>query len=239
MRNFTHYRQLDSMDCGPTCLRMIAEHFGKSYSLQFLREKSFIDRAGVSLKGISEAAEAIGFRTLAVKVALTHKDLSNVAGGQVQPCLDEAPLPCIVHWNQNHFVVAYKITKSHVYIADPGDDKIKLTHEEFKKSYCSDGNEGVALLLETTPEFYKEDEDTERRKGFGFIFEYLNPHRRLLIQVIIGLLLGTVFQLIFPFLTQSLVDIGIETHNLQFIYIILAAQLMLTFSQTIVRFIQS
>jgi ATP-binding cassette subfamily B protein len=218
---------------------MIAEYFGKSYSLQFLREKSFIDRAGVSLKGISEAAEAIGYRTLAVKVALTNKDASNVTGGQVQPCLKEAPLPCIVHWNQNHFVVAYKITKNHVYIADPGDDKIKLTYEEFKKSYCSDGNEGVALLLETTPEFYNEDADTERRKGFGFIFEYLSPHRRLLIQVIIGLLLGTVFQLIFPFLTQCLVDIGIDTHNLQFIYIILAAQLMLTFSQTIVRFIQS
>lgn len=238
-KTFPHYRQLDSMDCGPTCLRMVAEFFGKSYSLQYLREKSFIDRAGVSLKGISEAAESIGLRTLAVKVAISSKDTSKILGGQIQPCLEEAPLPCIVHWNQNHFVVAYKITKNHVYIADPGDEKIKLTHAEFKKSYCSDGQEGVALLLETTPEFYKEEGDAEQRKGFGFILQYLSPHRRLLIQVMIGLLLGTVFQLIFPFLTQSLVDIGIDTQNLSFIYIVLAAQLMLTLSQTVVRFIQS
>jgi ATP-binding cassette, subfamily B, bacterial len=144
-----------------------------------------------------------------------------------------------VHWNQNHFVVAYKITKSHVYIADPGDDKIKLTHTEFKKSFCSDGQEGVALLLETTPAFYKEEGEEESKKGFGFIFQYLSPHRKLLVQVILGLLLGTVFQLIFPFLTQSLVDIGIDTQNLSFIYIILAAQLMLILSQTVVKFIQS
>ncbi len=237
--NFPHYRQLDSMDCGPTCLRMIAEYFGKSYSLQFLREKSYIDRAGVSLKGISEAAEAIGFRTLAVKVALSQKDTMLVSGGQSQPCLDEAPLPCIVHWNQNHFVVAYKITKNHVYIADPGDDKIKLTHEEFKKSYYSDGNKGIALLLETTPEFYREEEDKANKKNFDFIFQYLSPHKKLLFQLILGLLLGTVFQLLFPFLTQSLVDIGIDTQNLSFIYIVLAAQLMLTLSQTLVKFIQS
>ncbi|MFZ1523340.1 MAG: peptidase domain-containing ABC transporter [Saprospiraceae bacterium] len=155
------------------------------------------------------------------------------------PSLVEAPLPCIVHWNQNHFVVVYQISSKYVWIADPKDNKIKLTHDEFKKSYCSDGELGVTLLLETTPEFFQKEWDDQHQKGFSFLIEYLKPHKKLVFQVLIGLLLGTVFQLIFPFLTQSLVDIGIDTHNLQFIYIVLAGQLMLFLSQTIVRFIQS
>ena len=116
------------MDCGPTCLRMIAKHHGKSYSLSYLREKCYIDRAGVSLKGISEAAESIGYRSLAVKVPLWS------ANGV--PSLKEAPLPTIVHWNQNHFIVVHKISKNWVHIADPGQGKFKLSHEDFKKSYC-------------------------------------------------------------------------------------------------------
>ncbi len=228
---FPFYKQLDSMDCGPTCLRMIAKYHGKAYSLPFLREKCYIDRAGVSLKGISEAAELIGYRSLAVKVPLIGK--------KDVPSLIQAPLPFIVHWNQSHFVVVYKITKSKVYISDPAAGRIALTHKEFNHSYISDNGNGIALLLETTPDFYKSELDEGSSKGFGFLFQYLRPHRKLLVQLIVGLLLGTVFQLIFPFLTQSLVDIGIDTKNLNFIYLILAAQLMLFFSQTIVRFIQS
>jgi len=228
---FPLYRQLDSMDCGPTCLRMVAKHHGRAYSLPYLREKCYIDRAGVSLKGISEAAELIGLRTLAVKVPI--RDKKDV------PSLHEAPLPCIVHWNQNHFIVVHKINKKHVWIADPASGKHKLTYDEFAKSFCSDENKGVVLLLETTPEFRKEHEDDQASRGMGFLFQYLTPHRKLIFQLIIGLLLGTVFQLIFPFLTQSLVDIGIDTQNLNFIYIVLAGQLMLFLGQTIVRFIQS
>lgn len=239
VHSFPHYRQLDSMDCGPTCLRMIARFFGKTYSTQFLREKSYIDKAGVSLKGISEAAESIGFRTLAVKVSLSEKEKENLHGGQFQPTLSDAPLPCIVHWNQNHFVVAYKITKSHVYIADPGDDKIKLSHEDFKKSFCSDGSQGIALLLETTPSFYNYGEEKESLKGLSYILQYVKPHYKLLGQLILGLLVGTVLQLVFPFLTQSLVDIGIETQNLNFIHLILIGQLVLIFSQIVVKFLQS
>ena len=227
------------MDCGPTCLRMVASYFGKAYSIQFLREKSYIDRAGVSMKGISEAAESIGFRTLAVKVALSEKDQQSISGGQMQPTLSDAPLPCIVHWNQNHFVVAYKITKSHVYISDPGDDKIKLSHQDFKKSFCSDGNQGIALLLETTPEFYNYGEERESLKGFSYILQYVKPHYKLLGQLMLGLLVGTILQLVFPFLTQSLVDIGIETQNLNFIHLILIGQLVLIFSQIVVKFLQS
>ncbi|MDF1694686.1 MAG: peptidase domain-containing ABC transporter [Saprospiraceae bacterium] len=228
---FKHYRQLDSMDCGPTCLRMIAKAHGKTYSLPFLREKCYIDKAGVSLKGISEAAELIGLRTLAVKIP--------TSGKKDMPSLSEAPLPCIGHWNQNHFVVIYKITKSHVYISDPASSKHKLSIEEFEKSWITDNNQGVALLLEPTIGFHKRDLEDNEKKGFGFLFEYLKPHRKLMFQLIIGLLLGTVFQLIFPFLTQSLVDIGIDTKNLNFIYLVLAGQLALFVGSTMVRFIQS
>lgn len=231
LNQFTHYRQLDSMDCGPTCLRMIAKAHGKSYTLPFLREKCYIDKAGVSLKGISEAAELIGFRTLAVKIPTRAK--------KDQPSLSDAPMPTILHWNQNHFVVIYKLNKSHVWIADPADGKHKLTIEEFEKSWISDGKNGIALLLEPTNQFYSSEIDEGEQKGFGFLVQYLKPHRKLMIQLIIGLLLGTVFQLIFPFLTQSLVDIGIDSKNLNFIYIVLAGQLALFLGSTMVRFIQS
>ena len=218
------------MDCGPTCLRMVAKYYGKTYSLPFLREKCYIDKAGVSLRGISEAAELIGFRTVAVKLPLINeRDL---------PSLSEAPLPAIVHWNQNHFIVLYKIGKKAVKVADPASGKVELTFEEFEKSYCAESKSGVALLLEPMPEFY-ETEKAENSKGVNFLLSYLKPYKKLFVQLIIGLLLGTVFQLIFPFLTQSLVDIGIETRDLNFIYLVLAGQLMLFIGQTVVRFIQS
>ena len=232
MSTFPFHKQLDSSDCGPTCLRMIAKSYGKDYSLSFLREKSYIGKEGVSIKSISEAAEAIGFRTLAVKLPL-HKN-----GSQNASDLTQAPLPCVVHWNQNHFVVVHKITKSKVHIADPAVGKLKLTHKDFEESYHSDGNKGMAILMEPTSIFW-DIEPTRAKKGIGFLFKYLKPHRQLLIQLFIGLLLGTFIQLLFPFLTQSLVDIGIDTRNLNFIYLVLAGQLMLFFSQTVVRFIQS
>ncbi|MEM9546157.1 MAG: peptidase domain-containing ABC transporter [Bacteroidota bacterium] len=231
MDQFIHYRQLDSMDCGPTCLRMIAKAHGRSYTLPFLREKCYIDKGGVSLRGISEAAELIGLRTIAVKIPTLDQ--------KGEPSLSEAPMPSILHWNQNHFVVIYKISKRHVWIADPASGKIKLSIEEFEKSWVSDGRKGVALLLEPTNEFHSKELEDGKQKGFGFLIQYLKPHRKLVLQLILGLLLGTVFQLIFPFLTQSLVDIGIDTKDLNFIYLVLAGQLALFIGSTTVRFIQS
>lgn len=228
---FTFYKQLDMMDCGPTCLRMVAKHYGKSFQLPFLREKCYIDKAGVSLQGISEAAELIGLRTLAVRIPLIdQKEL---------PSLKEAPLPAIVHWNYNHFIVVYKYSDKFIWIADPASGKYKLTHTEFTKSWESRDGKGIALLLEPTVSFFNNTWDEEKKQGFGFLFQYLQPHKKLILQLLLGLLLGTVFQLIFPFLTQSLVDIGIDTKNLNFIHLVLAGQLMLFFSQTIVQFIQS
>ena len=228
---FPFYKQLDSMDCGPTCLRMVAKYFGKSYSLPFLREKCYIDRAGVSLKGISEAAELIGLRSLAVKISLFGKN--------EEPALNNAPLPTILHWNQNHFVVLHKMNKKYAWIADPADGKHKIPIALLKKAWLSDDDKGVALLLEATPEFFKSELSFDESMGFGFLKQYLLPHRALVIQLLLGLVLGTVFQLIFPFLTQSLVDVGIENNDINFIYLILAGQVMLFLGQLATQLIQS
>jgi ATP-binding cassette subfamily B protein len=219
------------MDCGPTCLRMVAKFHGKSYSLPFLREKCYIDREGVSIKGIIEAAELIGFRVLVVKVPLEAKS------GELS--LAKAPLPAVLHWNRNHFVVVYKISSRAVWIADPNLGKMKLTPQEFNKGFCAGDEKGFALLLETSPDFHATDPDAEKIKGTVFLLQYLRQHRRLIGQLLIGLLLGTVFQLIFPFLTQSLVDVGIGNQNISFIHLVLIGQLVLFASQTLVRFIQS
>ena len=138
---FPFHKQFDAMDCGPACLRMVAEHYGKRYSLQELRRRSYIDREGVSIQGTLIAAESIGFQGLPVKIPFQLEDAE-------APSLFAAPLPAIGHWNQNHFVVIYKLSKKHVWIADPARGKVKLTHAEFKRHWCSDGEEGVALLLE-------------------------------------------------------------------------------------------
>lgn len=231
LKKFPHYKQLDSMDCGPTCLRMIAKYYGKHYTLPYLREKCYIDKEGVSLKGICEAAEVIGLRTLAVKIPY--------AAPKEKASFLQAKLPAILHWNQQHFVVAYKLSSKYVWIADPSSTKVKLSVEDFKKYWMNDGKMGVALMMEPGSEFYQQEGDQQNSWSIGYLWQYLNPHRKLLVQLGLGLLLGSVFQLIFPFLTQSLVDIGIDSKNLNFIHLVLIGQLMLFVSQTMVRFIQS
>jgi ATP-binding cassette, subfamily B, bacterial len=228
---FPVYKQLDQMDCGPTCLRMVAKFYGRNYSLNDLRNKSFITREGVSLLGISDAAEAIGFRTIGVKIPFDK-------------LVDEAVLPCIVHWYQRHFVVVYKISKTQVFVADPAAGLITFTKDEFNKGWLStkdNGQEaGVALLLETTPQFFEHEPETvkNKRKSLTYLFGYLTNHRKLLVQLIIGLLTGSLIQLALPFLTQSIVDVGINTQNIQFIYLVLAGQMMLFISRLAVDFIR-
>ncbi|MGK0364542.1 MAG: ATP-binding cassette subfamily B protein [Saprospiraceae bacterium] len=230
---FPFYRQLDAMDCGATCIRMIAEFYGKRYSLQYLREISYLDREGVSLQGIGEAAETIGFRTMAIKIPFRSQD-------EEQPDFFEVPLPCIVHWKGIHFVVVYKTNARHIWIADPAVGKMKLTHTEFMKKWVSDaGGTGIAMLFETTHDFYAQEGEEIKKTGLSFLLRYMRPYRQLLTQLVLGLLLGTFFQLIFPFLTQAVVDIGIQNQDIDFIYLILIAQLMLFASQTAVQFLQS
>jgi len=217
------------MDCGPTCLRMVAEFYGKKYSLQNLREKSFITRAGVSMLGISDAAEAIGFRTMGVKASLAKM-------------AEEQPVPFIAHWRQNHFVVVYKITKKAVFVSDPAHGHVTYTRDEFNKQWATTKQEGeevgIALLLEPTPAFYELKGEERKRTSFAFLLQYLRPHKKFLVQLLLGMILGSLLQLIFPFLTQSVVDIGINTQNLNFVYLVLIAQMVLFIARMTTDFIR-
>jgi ATP-binding cassette subfamily B protein len=218
---------------------MVAKHYGKSYSLQFLREKSYITREGVSLSGISEAAETIGMRAKGVRIS--YDQLKH-----------HAQLPCIVHWNQNHFIVVYKISgRSHlaakksreiVHIADPAEGLLKLTKDDFQMLWHSTSkngiDKGVALLLEPSPDFYLTRDEIPERTGFKYLFKYLKPHRKLIVQLILSLFVGSILQLIFPFLTQSVVDFGIANQNMAFLYLVLAAQMMLYFGKAAMEFIR-
>lgn len=230
MANFPHYMQTDAMTCGPTCIRIIAAHYGQNYSLADLVKISHTNREGSSLLGISKAAEKIGFRTLGVKVPFDQ-------------LIEEAPLPCVAHWNQSHFVVVYKIKKDAVYVSDPAHGLLEYSKEEFLKSWVSDGkDEGVLLLLETTPEFYVDKLDSkqkESKQNFSFLFNYLKSHRKGILQLTIGLLAGSLLQLIFPFLTQSIIDIGVQNRDVNFIYLILFSQLMVFFGRTTIDIIRN
>ncbi|WP_287682949.1 peptidase domain-containing ABC transporter [Bacteroides sp.] len=234
-KSFPYYQQLDSMDCGPSCLRMIAKYYGRSYSLQNLREKCYITRQGVSMLGISDAAEELGFRSQGVRISL-------------EQLVEDVPLPCILHWNQNHFVVLYAIKKKKketvFHISDPGNGKYPIDKKGLEKCWIStrDGGKesGTALLLTPTPDFYEQiDETAQQKKNLSFYLKYLFPYRPQLLQLVVGMLLGSVFSLIFPFLTQAVVDQGIGNNNLNFITLILIAQLVLSLTQLGVGFIQS
>jgi len=231
-KKFPFYRQLDAMDCGPSCLRMIADHHGRKYTLQYLREHSYLDREGVSLRGIIEAAETIGMTTMAIKLPFQGES-------EEDPGLLDAPLPLVAHWKQNHFVVVYKANQKHVWIADPAFGRTKLTAAAFRKSWESDKQKGIALLMEPTPSFYEEEGEKIKMDGFWYLLRYLRPYRSLVLQLILALLLGSFFQLLFPFLTEAIVDIGIETQDFDFIYLVLIAQLMLFLGQITVKIIQS
>jgi ATP-binding cassette subfamily B protein len=220
LEKFTNYRQADFKDCGPTCLKIIAKHYGKTINIQELRDISETTREGSNLLYLSDAAEKIGFRTLGVKLNVEK--------------LQEAPLPCILHWNQNHYVVLYKIKKETYYISDPAFGLIEYNKKDFLKFWIGNNadeftQEGIALLVEATPKFFQSEFDKEDNKGLGFgmLSQYVLRYKSFLIQLSIGLLASSLLQLIFPFLTQSIVDVGIQNQNIHFIYLILFAQLFL------------
>lgn len=217
---FPFYQQPDQMDCGATCLRILAKHYGRSISLSKLRSLSETTREGASLKNIADAAEKIGFRTMGVR--MDYKKLTS-----------DAPLPCIVHWNQEHFVIVYKIKNDIVYVADPAHGLITYPKNDFIKHWIGesaneDTEQGIALLIEPTPKLNQsETDDIESKQGFSFLFQYLFRYKKFLFQLALGLLAGSLLQLIFPFLTQSVVDVGIQNQDINFIYLILIAQLFL------------
>lgn len=242
MVKFPHYNQPDSKDCGPTCLRMISKHYGKNITLSQLRNLSETTREGSTLLGISEAAEKIGFRSLGVKIAVNQ--------------LLEAPLPCVLHWHGNHYVVLYDIQpagsgwfsnkkEALFYISDPAHGLLTYTQSEFLdhwigKKASAHTEEGIALLLETTPLFYTDqNEVVEPPYGTRFLFQYIFKYKSFLWQLVLGLMLGSLLQLLFPFLTQSIVDVGIKNQDLHFIYLILFAQLALFIGRTAIEVIRS
>lgn len=231
---FPHYKQPDAMDCGPTCLRMVAAFYGKHYKLNTLRERSYISREGVSMLGIAQAAESIGFRTMGVKLSIDQ-------------LTSDAPLPLIIHWLQDHFVVLHKITgrkeRETFHVADPAGGMVRFSRDEFLRCWASTTEQGekkgIALLLEPGPEFNTAKDEGRDKTKFSFLFSYLTPYRKLIIQLFLGLILGSLIQLVFPFLTQSIVDHGIGNRNLSFIYLVLIAQLVLTLSRASVDFIRN
>ena len=231
MRKFPSYKQIESKDCGPTCIKIIAKHYGKIIGAEQLRKLSETTREGSSLLGLSDAVESIGFHSIGVKISYDK--------------LKEVPLPCILHWNKNHYVVIYKIKKDTVYISDPGHGLITYSKNDFIKQWIGNNatentEEGIALLLEPTPLFYDEEfDEDENNFGFGFISKYLFKYKKFIVQLIIGLLAGSLLQLILPFLTQSIVDVGIKNQDLNFIYLILIAQLFLFIGKAALEIIRS
>ncbi len=212
------------MQCGIACLAMICKYYGKEYSMDWLNQLCFATTEGVSLLNITRAAETLGLKTVGARC-----EVSNLVNKN---------LPCILHWNQNHFVVLYKLKKGKIfYIADPGKGLVKYKLEEFKEHWIStkqDGAEkGVSMFLKPTEKFYKrKDIDRKEERSFKFLFSYIKKYRKYFGQIILGLLMGSILQLILPFLTQSIVDVGIKNQNIGFIWLILLGQLMLTVSRT-------
>ncbi|MCX6332964.1 MAG: cysteine peptidase family C39 domain-containing protein, partial [Bacteroidia bacterium] len=197
--SFPFVKQPDAMDCGPACLKMVAGFYKKNFSLDTIRRKCYITREGVSFLGLSEAADSLGFRTIGVKIPF-------------EMLADNVPVPCIVHWRQKHFIVVYKIKNDKIWAADPAVGLVKYTREEFQNSWTSTVTEGkpsgLVLIIEPTPSLSEQEGGQEKDRGFRFLLKYFKLYEKYIFQLVLGLLLGSLIQLIIPFLTQSIIDIG-------------------------------
>ncbi|MEN9611604.1 MAG: hypothetical protein RLZZ628_2418 [Bacteroidota bacterium] len=229
---FPFIYQYDQMDCGPACVAMVAKNHGKNYSLQYIRNLSFIAKDGVSLRGISHAAQKLGFNTFSAQLTL-------------EELIQNGSLPSIVHWNQNHFVVLYEIkkrffSKNYLFkIADPSHGLVTLSEEQFKKSWLSAENQGIALFLNTTDEFYKKQSVPDKSLNFNFLWTFLKPYKFQVFQLFLGLLASSLFTLIFPFLTQALIDKGVTVKSLPVVTTILLAQVFLFIGSVIIEVIRN
>ncbi len=234
LRRFPFYQQFDQVDCGPTCLRMVAAYHGQQYSLQHLRELCHIERDGVSLLGIVHAAEQIGFNADAFRLPWQHPDSDHSGLIDLQP-------PFIVHWEQNHFVVVYQISEKEVLVGDPKAPGLqRLSPKVFQKGWCSEGEqEGIVLLLQPTADFYEQHQNkAEEQYGFSYLLRFLGPYRRLIVQLLIGLFGLSALQLLFPFLTQALVDVGINNQDLSFVWLMLVGMLLLFLGEVSITLLQ-
>lgn len=211
------------MDCGSTCLRIIAKFYGKKIDAASLREHCYTTKEGVSLLNISDEAEMLGFRSSGVKITWVNLK-------------ENAPFPCIVHWNRHHFVVVYKITKKYVYVSDPGYGLIKYTHKDFLSGWLSTTNKvkqtcGIVLILEPTLVFWQMSENKENKIRLGHFLKYLSPYKSYFAQLALGMLVGSILSLIFPFFSQGIIDFGICRSDLNFVLVMLLAELILVFGQ--------
>lgn len=221
------------MQCGVACLQMICKYLGREYTVDSLSKLCFATTEGVSLLGINEAANTLGLHTVCARA--TTDMLSN------------EPLPCILYWNQNHFVVLYKVKrKKKFYVADPGKGLVTYSLNEFKQHWISTSSngedKGIAMFLETTPAFFTYnmecEENVKEKRSFRFLFGYVKKYRKYFGQIILGLVIGSLLLLVLPFLTQSIVDVGIKNQDIGFVWLILLGQLMLTVSRTAIDFIR-
>jgi ATP-binding cassette subfamily B protein len=247
LRSFPFERQLDAMDCGPACVKMIAKYYGKFYSLQHLRDKCGLSREGVSFLDISHAAEEIGLRTVSFNCSL--EDL-----------IEKVPLPAIVHWNNTHFIVVYDIkgtikhsianegkvhpnlsaSKCRIYVSDPSKGLLIYSPEKFAEKWLKNKpglltNEtevGTIMAIEPQSEFYEkqEGERENRVKTFTSFLSYFVPYKKSFLNLFIVMLLVTVLQGLLPFISKAVIDIGIQTHDLDFINIVLIANIVIIVS---------
>ncbi len=226
---FPFVRQYDAMDCGPACISMISRWHGRYLSLETIRTKAWITREGVSFLGLKSAAESLGFKAIGVKIPFSKLS-------------EQAPLPCIVHWEQNHFIVVNKIDKGKVWVSDPALGRIRLTTGEFLRGWSAgtagEPPSGMALFLEPGYEFTKLKNDPEPGNGLRFLLPYLKPHGKKIALLVLGLVAGSLIQLVFPFLTQAIIDKGIANHDLRLIYLILLGQLALIGGRLVVEFVR-
>ena len=232
VRGFHVTFQHDAMQCGVACLQMVCRHFGCNYSLDFLSQQCAATTGGVSLLALREAAPQLG--------------LSSVCGRAEADTLADAPLPCILHWNQNHFVVLYRVKRNRkYYIADPGKGLVTYGRAEFLSHWISThtngSDKGVVMFLKPTPAFGQCKDNTvppAQLRSFKFLLGYIRQYRRLFFQIVLGLAVGSVLQLALPFLTQSIVDVGIRNQDIGFVWLVLIGQLVLTLGQTSLDFIR-
>ena len=231
---FHHIKQPDAMECGATCLRMIARHYGKMYSAEAMRQLCAIGHNGVSMQSLNEAAIKIGFRTICGRMTMDKM-------------VEQHPFPCILHWNQEHFVVLYNVERNRrgklkFHIADPGRYLLTIDENSFRRAWTAGDNQqsekGILMALQPTSVFYSLKEEVGTEHSLSFLWNYLKDYKKLFGQLIAGLAIGSALQLVFPFLTQAIVDKGIAGKNLNLIYIILLGQLMLVVGRTSVDFIR-
>lgn len=227
LRRFPVEYQMDSQDCGPASLKIIAKHFGRFYSLQYLRDKCGLSKEGVSLLDLTIGAESIGLRSLPIKCAMND-------------IIHEVPLPAIIHWNNNHFVVVYHTTKKYVFVSDPSKGLIKYAHEEFKKGWYKKGEKmGVLLAVEPMADFKQTAQ--QRRvhiKSFANILNYFVPYKRSFSLLFMIMLVVTLLQGVLPFISKAVIDVGIKTQDISFINMILIGNISILFSITIFNIVR-